>query len=67
LGAWKKPSEPGNLKLLKEFEWRFPRSSLPCDPVLKYPVEKYSDEASWVSEDVLDLGLAEDLDSRFGH
>jgi hypothetical protein len=60
-------TEPEDLKLLREFEWRFPRSvRLPCDPVSSYPVEKYSDEAAWISEDELDLELAQDLDVRYG-
>jgi hypothetical protein len=61
-------TEPEDAKLLRDFEWRFPRSNdLPCNPVSAYPVEKYSDEAAWISDDELDLGLAEDLKLRFGH
>jgi hypothetical protein len=60
-------TEPEDLKLLREFEWRFPRSAkLPCDSVSEYPIEKYSDEKAWVSEDELDLGLADELDQRYG-
>jgi hypothetical protein len=60
-------AEPDDLKLLRAFKWRFPRSvRLPCDPVSAYPVEKYSDEAAWISEDYLDLELAQDLDVRYG-
>jgi hypothetical protein len=60
-------TEPEDLKLLKEFEWRFPRSKkLPCDSVTAYPVEKYADEAAWVSDDELDICLAEDLARRYG-
>jgi hypothetical protein len=60
-------TEPQDRRLLREFEWRFPRSyKLPCDSVSSYSVEKYSDEAAWVSEDELDLGLAQDLNLRYG-
>jgi hypothetical protein len=31
---------------------------------MSYPVEKYVDEAAWVSEDELDLYLAVELDQR---
>lgn len=59
--------EPEDRKLLKEFEWRFPLSKeLPCDSVKNCPVEKYADEAAWESDDEVDLGLADDLDQRFG-
>jgi hypothetical protein len=60
-------TEPEDLKLLREFEWRFPRSKeLPCDAVSKYALEKYADEREWVSEDELDIGLWEDLNQRYG-
>lgn len=59
--------EPEDRRLLKEFEWRFPRSEqLPCESVKYYSVEKYAKEDSWVSDDELDLGLAEDLAARYG-
>lgn len=48
--------EPEDRKLLREFEWRFPRSlELPCESVKSYPVDKFADEAAWGSEDELDL------------
>jgi hypothetical protein len=48
--------------LVKKFEWRFPRwAKLPCETVSRYNPGRYDDEDSWVSEDELDLGLAEDL------
>jgi hypothetical protein len=60
-------SEPEDRRLLREFEWRFPRSiELPCESVKSYPLEKYADEAGWVSEDELDIGLAQDLNERYG-
>jgi hypothetical protein len=59
-------TEPQDRRLRREFEWRFPRSNmLPCDCVRSYSVEKYSVESNWVSEDELDIGLAEDLDLLF--
>jgi transposase InsO family protein len=65
--AGKDLSEPEDKRLLREFEWRFPRSTkLPCESVRCYAVEKYSDEAAWLSDDELDLGLAQDLDLRYG-
>ena len=52
---------------MKKFEWRFPRSeNLPCESVIRYNPERYADEAAWVSDDELDLGLAEDLGHRHG-
>jgi hypothetical protein len=60
-------TEPEDLKLLREFEWRFPRSKeLECDSVSKYALEKYADERERVSEDELDIGLWEDLNQRYG-
>ena len=35
--------------------------------VKSYPVDEHADEESQVSEDELDLGLAEDLADRYGH
>ena len=59
--------EPEEQALVKKFEWRFPRSEkLPCESVIRYNPERYADEAAWVSDDELDLGLAEDLGHRYG-
>lgn len=59
--------EPEEQALVKKFEWRFPRSAkLPCESVNLYKPERYEDEAAWVSDDELDLGLADDLGDRFG-
>jgi hypothetical protein len=59
--------EPEARKLIREFEWRFPRSNeLPCASVRSYPIEKFANEASWISEDELDLDLAENLRLRYG-
>jgi hypothetical protein len=59
--------EPEEQALVKKFEWRFPRSTkLPCESVSRYNPERHEDEAAWVSDDELDLGLAEDLEDRFG-
>jgi hypothetical protein len=60
-------NEPEDERLLKEFEWRFPRSDkLPCNPVADYPVKEYSQEGGWVSDDELDLVLGMELNQRFG-
>jgi hypothetical protein len=60
-------TEPHDLKLLREVEWRFPRSmALPCNSLPDYPVEKYSDEFNWVSDDELDLDYAVEWHQRFG-
>jgi hypothetical protein len=59
--------EPEDRKLIREFEWRFPCSQeLPCESVKAYPVEKFADEANWISEDELDLDLAQNLQLRYG-
>jgi hypothetical protein len=59
--------EPEDRRLLKEFEWRFPRSKeLPCESVKSYSVEKYSTESGWVSDDELDVILGEELELRYG-
>jgi hypothetical protein len=59
--------EPEEQALVKKFEWRFPRSiKLPCESVTFYSPERYEDEAACVSDDELDLGLADDLGDRFG-
>jgi hypothetical protein len=51
-----------DLKHLRMFEWRFLRNTiLPCNSVADYPVEKYSDESDWVSEDELDSGYEMEL------
>jgi hypothetical protein len=34
--------------------------------ILAYPVRKYADEAAWISEDELDIGLAEEMNLRSG-
>jgi hypothetical protein len=34
--------------------------------VKAYPVEKFADEANWISEDELDLDLAQNLQLRYG-
>jgi hypothetical protein len=53
-------------RLLKEFEWRFPRSDkLPCNPVADYSVEKYTEDKGWVSDDGLDLELGAALNERY--
>jgi hypothetical protein len=60
-------NEPADEKLLKEFEWRFPRSDkLPCNPVADYPVELYTQEGGWGSDDELDIELGRELNQRFG-
>jgi hypothetical protein len=60
-------SEPEDLKLLREFEWRFSRSKkLPCESVSENPMEQYSDEREWLPEDKLDIGFAKDLNQRYG-
>lgn len=59
--------EPEEQALVKKFEWRFPRSSkLPCESVNRYNPERFEDEDAWVSDDELDLGLADDLAQRYG-
>jgi hypothetical protein len=51
---------------VKNFEWRFPRSTkLPCASVRCYDPARYENEANWVSDDELDIGLAEDLRERY--
>jgi hypothetical protein len=60
-------NEPADERLLKEFEWRFPRSDkLPCNSVADYSVEKYTEDKGWVSDDGLDLELGAALNERFG-
>ena len=59
--------EPEEQALVKKFEWRFPRSEkLPCESVNRYNPERYADEDAWVSDDQLDLGLADDLAEHYG-
>ena len=56
--------------LVKEFEWRFPRSeALPCKLVSAYPTDRYAtpdDREDEESDDEVDLVLARELDEKFG-
>jgi hypothetical protein len=61
-------NEPEAERLLKEFEWRFPRSAkLPCSLVADYPVEKGNREDGQASDDEVDLELGAELNRYFEH
>jgi hypothetical protein len=59
--------EPEEGALVKKFEWRFPRSDkLPGESVNRYNPERHANEDSWVSDDELDLSLADDVAEQCG-
>lgn len=60
--------EAEDLRLIREFEWRFPRShAKPCEPVSAYDVGRYEHEDAWVSDDEVDLVLDAELNARYGN